>query len=83
MTSDDDSADWERVLDARSTPADLEQAIARYTAHALADLRAQLAADRDLTEADRARALSCARPFVQRQTREALEGAYARLRPVH
>jgi hypothetical protein len=81
--ADDDGADWAPVFTSSSTLADLEAAIAKYTAETLADLRAQLEADSDLTEAERAHVMSFAGPRIRRQTRAALTAGYDRLRPVH
>ena len=79
---DDDSA-WVAVLTTESTEADLEAAIAKWTEWALDEFAATLAADPDLTDAQRAALVAYVAPITHQQCRVTLESGYRRLRNLH
>jgi hypothetical protein len=80
---DDDGGDWVPILTAESTEADPEAAIETWTAWALDEFGATLAADPDLTDAQRAALVAYVAPESARLTRAGLEAALARLRKLH
>jgi len=79
LTPDDPAGDWLKVLDT-STPAwALDGIAARLATAALVDFRATLAADADLSAADRATIIGKATPMIHDRTRAAVESAWERL----
>jgi hypothetical protein len=79
----DDTGEWKAVLDARSTPAEVERLIADQTRVSLDSLRSQLEADADFTAEARAALLARAAVLLEPVIRTEVERAYLRLLPIH
>ncbi len=70
---------WRRTLDVATPWAALPAVVARWVEWALNDLREQLSADPDLTDAERAALLAKVRPLIEARTRESIEAAWTDL----
>lgn len=72
---------WIRTLDAQMPAAALPSLIDQSVARSLNDLAWQLQSDRELTPADRARALALAAPIIRARTEETIYDGWLRLQP--
>lgn len=74
---------WVKVLDAHSTPADVERLIAESMRIGLASLREQLEADPDFTAAQIPAILRRAEALLTPRVRADMEASFLRVQSIH